>query len=116
LTSRHWIQRISAGINEENKTVGKLLTRLVGFIVVILVAHYFLKGYVLERVSDHFNSCHDQLHIATRLRSADSQELDKILAEYRECVVNKTTFLDGLFFGKNDIDTAMDAMRLMNRK
>lgn len=95
----------------------KLLTRLAWAIALVVVAHYGLKSFMSDRTMEHFNTCHEQLHIAQRLHAAaDNRELDQVLADYRECVVNKSTFLDRLFFGKKDIDAAMDGIKLMNRK
>ena len=94
----------------------KLVTRIVLLLAAVFVGHWALKPTMGERVAEHFNSCHTELHVGERIKAVDAEELDKLLGEYKECVLRKTTFLDTLFFGRKDIDQFIAAIRLMNRR
>jgi hypothetical protein len=94
----------------------KLVTKIVVLFAAGFVGHWALKPTMEARVAEHFNSCHTELHIGEQIKAADAQALDKLLGEYRQCVVRKTTFFDTLFFGRKDIDEFIDAIRLMNRR
>ena len=92
----------------------KLATRIVSLLAAVLVGYWLLKPMMVSRVVEHFNSCHDELHIAERMKATDAEERDKLLDDYRECVLGKTRFFDPVFFGRKDIDKSIDPIRLMN--
>ncbi|MDR3388102.1 MAG: hypothetical protein P4L92_13720 [Rudaea sp.] len=96
--------------------MGKLFGRLVFLVVLVFGAGYAFKYVMTDRVADHFNTCHDDLHIGEKLKSADNEQLENVIAEYQACVLGKTTFVDSLYFGKKDIAKMMDALRMMNAK
>ena len=91
-----------------------LVKRLVLIAIALFVAHFFLETPMRNRFADHWNGCNEQLGLSEHLATQRGEELNQTLEEFRGCVVRKTTFIDGLFFSKTDIDTAIAGLKMMH--
>jgi hypothetical protein len=93
-----------------------LITRLVGIVVLVVAAHFGLKTLTGARFMEHWNACNAELKLPARLAIPDDETREKALDEFRACITEKSNVVDRMFFGRKDIDAAVDAVRRMNQR
>jgi len=94
----------------------KLIVNLAVVVALYFCGQIALTFALAQRYVDHFGSCHEELNVAEKLRTALTDgAVDAVLRDYAACVKQRGNFLDR-YFGRDRIDESIAAIKSMNHR